>query len=115
MEKRVSDAELGLMTERVGYAWKNFEDQQATIRAADLKAAWHGLDPLESPERNAGKPALLVNARWDTVIPRANARKLLEAFPAAHQVWVQGGHYTAIVHLLWLPRWISGVLPSTTE
>jgi dienelactone hydrolase len=76
----------------------------------DLKTAWRGLDPLEHPERNAGKPALLVNARWDTVIPRANARKLLDAFPAARQVWVPGGHYSAIVHLLWLPRWISGVI-----
>src|SRR3981189_1384619 len=40
MEKRVSDAERELMTERVGYAWKNFEDQQAIIRAADLKAGY---------------------------------------------------------------------------
>src|SRR5260370_9692819 len=40
MEKRVSDAERGLMAERVGYAWKNFEDQQAIIRAADLKAGY---------------------------------------------------------------------------
>lgn len=76
----------------------------------ELKTAWLGLDPLEHPERNAGKPALLVNARWDTVIPRANARELLTAFPAARQLWVPGGHYTAIIHLLWLPRWVSGVL-----
>jgi hypothetical protein len=82
------------------------------LKPADLKTAWLGLDPLEHPERNAGKPALLVNAGWDTVIPRANAGKLLEAFPAARQVWVPGGHYTAIVHLLWLPGWISGVLKS---
>jgi dienelactone hydrolase len=80
------------------------------LRAADLREAWRGLDPLEHPERNAGKPVLLVNAGWDTVIPRANAGKLREAFPAARQVWVPGGHYSAIVHLLWLPRWISGVL-----
>ncbi len=80
------------------------------LTAGDLRTAWLGLDPLEHPERNAGKPALLVNALWDTVIPRANAGKLLQAFPAARQVWVPGGHYTAIIHLLWLPRWISGVL-----
>jgi dienelactone hydrolase len=80
------------------------------LRAADLKTAWLGLDALEHPERNAGKPVLLVNAGWDTVIPRANALKLRDAFPAARQVWVPGGHYSAIIHLLWLPRWISGVL-----
>ncbi len=80
------------------------------LKPDELRAAWSGLDALEHPERNAGKPALLVNAGWDTVIPHENARKLLAAFPAARQVWVPGGHYTAIVHLLWMPRWISGVL-----
>jgi hypothetical protein len=80
------------------------------LRADDLRRAWAGLDPLEHPEWNAGKPALLVNAGWDTVIPRANAVKLREAFPAARQVWVPGGHYSAIIHLLWLPQWVSGVL-----
>jgi hypothetical protein len=38
--KRVNEEERGLMTERVGYAWKNFDDQQAIIRAADLKAGY---------------------------------------------------------------------------
>jgi len=36
----VTEEERELMTERVGYAWKNFEDQQAIIRAADLKAGY---------------------------------------------------------------------------
>lgn len=39
-EKQVNDGERELMTERVGYAWKNFDDQQAIIRAADLKAGY---------------------------------------------------------------------------
>jgi hypothetical protein len=28
------------LAERIDFAWKNFEDQQATIRAADLKAGY---------------------------------------------------------------------------
>jgi pimeloyl-ACP methyl ester carboxylesterase len=80
------------------------------LKQEELKAAWAGLDPLERPERNAAKPALLLNASWDTVIPRANALKLHEAFPDSRQVWVPGGHYSAILHLLWLPRWISARL-----
>jgi len=36
----VNEEERGLMAERVGYAWKNFEDQKAIIRAADLKAGY---------------------------------------------------------------------------
>ena len=77
------------------------------IGLADLKAAWAGLDPSEHPARNSGKPALQVNAGWDTVIPRANAARLRAAFPAARQLWVPGGHYTAIVHMFWLPGWVS--------
>jgi hypothetical protein len=36
----VSDTERNWMADRVEYAWKNFEDQQAIIRAADLKAGY---------------------------------------------------------------------------
>ena len=36
----MGEAERELMEHRVEYAWKNFEDQQATIRAADLKAGY---------------------------------------------------------------------------
>jgi Family of unknown function (DUF5706) len=36
----VSEVDQELMRERVGFAWKNFDDQQAPIRAADLKAGY---------------------------------------------------------------------------
>jgi len=36
----VSDSERSLMEDRVSFAWKNFDDQQAIIRAADLKAGY---------------------------------------------------------------------------
>lgn len=75
-----------------------------------LRVAWAGLEPGERRASNASKPALLVNARWDTVIPAANARKLAAAFPAARQVWVPGGHYTAILHMFWMPAWVSARL-----
>ena len=77
------------------------------ISSEALKAAWVGLDPLEYRDRNAGKPAFLINVRSDTVIPRANALMLAQAFPAARQVWLPLGHYSAILHLVWMPRWIS--------
>jgi dienelactone hydrolase len=80
------------------------------LRPEELRAAWAGLDALDYRASNADKPVLLVNARSDTVIPRANALKLAEAFPAARQVWLPFGHYTGIVHLVWLPRWISARL-----
>lgn len=72
-----------------------------------VRAAWAAMDLGARREENRGKPALLVNARWDDVVPKANALRLRDAFPDAEQVWVPGGHYSAIVHLLWLPRWAS--------
>jgi fermentation-respiration switch protein FrsA (DUF1100 family) len=77
---------------------------------AELARAWKGLDPLDYRDRNRTKPALLVNARSDTVIPRHNALLLKKAFPAARQYWVPFGHYTSILHLIWLPRWVSARL-----
>ncbi|UPT74905.1 MAG: hypothetical protein M0D55_04120 [Elusimicrobiota bacterium] len=77
------------------------------ISPEELRAAWAGIDPLDYKERNRGKKALLVNVRSDTVIPRANALRLKEAFPDSSQTWLPLGHYTAIVHLAWLPRWVS--------
>lgn len=89
--------------------------RKAGLRAEDLRAAWKGLDPVDWSEKNAGKKALLVNARGDTVIPRANAVALRKAFPDSTQVWVPFGHYTAILHLVWLPRWASARLKASLK
>lgn len=80
------------------------------LKLEELRAAWVGLDPLDYRAGNAGKKVLLINVNSDTVIPRANALRLKEAFPDSRQVWLPLGHYTAIVHLVWLPRWVSGRL-----
>lgn len=80
---------------------------QAGITPEELRLAWQGLDPLERREHNRGKSALLVNASWDRVIPRTAALSLREAFPDSRQIWVPFGHYSAIVHLLWMPRLVS--------
>jgi hypothetical protein len=77
------------------------------IKPDELALAWKGLDPLERTERNRLKPALLINAWSDWVIPRANGRRLSDAFPAARQIWVPLGHYSAILHLVWLPTYAS--------
>ncbi len=77
------------------------------LKPEELRAAWTGLDSLDYKAANAGKKALLVNASWDRVIPAANALHLKEAFPDSRQIWVPLGHYSAILHLIWLPRWVS--------
>jgi dipeptidyl aminopeptidase/acylaminoacyl peptidase len=81
--------------------------EKAGIAPEELRAAWKGIDPLDYADRNGGKSVLLINARWDKVVPRANAEKLRAAFPGSRQEWVSGGHYSAIAHLFWIPRRIS--------
>ncbi len=80
------------------------------VTPAALREAWRGLDPLDYRDRNAGKQVLLVNASWDAVIPASNARRLREAFPDARQLWVPFGHYSALLHLFWIPRYVAGDL-----
>lgn len=81
--------------------------RKAGIDLSELRSQWKGLDPLDYLEGNRSKPVLLVNASWDRVIPAANARKLKEAFPGSRQVWVPLGHYASLLHLVWIPRYIS--------
>lgn len=77
------------------------------LKEEELRAAWVGLDPLDYKAANAGKRPYLINVNSDTVIPRANALRLKEAFPDSTQQWLPLGHYTAIVHLAWLPKTVS--------
>ncbi|OGS04111.1 MAG: hypothetical protein A3G41_08240 [Elusimicrobia bacterium RIFCSPLOWO2_12_FULL_59_9] len=60
------------------------------------------------------RPVLLINAWFDRVVPRANARKLKEAFPRAGQKWIPFGHYTSILAIFWVrqsaARFFSGHL-----
>ena len=79
------------------------------IKEAEVRKEWSGFDPLDFREGNRGKPALLINVRSDTTIPRANALKLKDAFPDAKQLWLPLGHYTAILHLVWIPRYVARV------
>ena len=77
------------------------------LDASQLRRAFRGLDPLEYREANRGKRVLLVNVRHDLVIPLANALKLHEAFPDSRQTLLPLGHYTAMLHLLWMPAYVS--------
>jgi len=80
------------------------------LKPGELADAWRGLDPLDYQDGNKEKPALMVNAAWDAVIPAANAEKLAEAFPSARRVQVPFGHYSAILHMFWMPGWVSARL-----
>ncbi|MBI2362295.1 MAG: hypothetical protein HYV15_02790 [Elusimicrobia bacterium] len=78
--------------------------KQLGLDPAELVKEWRGLDPSELP-RGRERPVILVNARSDKVIPPENGRRLAEAFPGSTQLWVPGGHYTAILHMAWMPSY----------
>lgn len=81
--------------------------RQAGIRPEELRKAWKGIDPTDYVPANLTKPALLINAVWDRVIPRRAALALRHSFPAAEQTWVPLGHYASVLHLMWVPRYVS--------
>ncbi|MBI4347393.1 MAG: hypothetical protein HY553_11090 [Elusimicrobia bacterium] len=72
-----------------------------------LRGAFRGLDPMDFREQNRGKRVFLVNVRNDLVIPLPNALKLKESFPDSRQLLLPLGHYTAMLHLLWMPAYAS--------
>lgn len=77
------------------------------LSSRELSRAFRGLDPIEFADRNRDKRVLLLNVRSDTVIPLENARALRRAFPSARQVWLPLGHYSAMLHLLWIPSYVA--------
>lgn len=75
------------------------------LDAEVLRRSFAGLDPLEYKEANRGKKVHLVNVTNDLVIPLSNALKLKEAFPDSTQWLLPLGHYSALLHLLWMPSY----------
>lgn len=82
------------------------------VDVAALRQAFAGLDPLDYREVNRGKRVALVNVRRDLVIPLDNALKLRDAFPDSTQLLLPLGHYTAMLHLLWMPSYAAFKLRS---
>lgn len=72
-----------------------------------LAASIAPYDPREHAPGAQGKKLWLINARWDKVVPRAAADALYEALGRPHRTWVWGGHYSAILHMVWMPRSVS--------
>lgn len=77
------------------------------VREDSLRKIWRGMDALDYQKENADKPALLINADWDRIIPRKNALALKKAFPDSRQIWVPFGHYSSMIHLLWIPQYVT--------
>jgi dipeptidyl aminopeptidase/acylaminoacyl peptidase len=54
------------------------------------------VDPLEYAANLRGRNMLMINAEADEVIPKSCTLALWEAAGKPPQVWLRGGHYTAV-------------------
>ncbi len=62
---------------------------------ARLHDRWRALDPVTFAAGARGKAILMINARFDFVIPRASALQLWEALGRPPIEWLPTDHYTA--------------------
>ena len=70
--------------------------QRMEARAAQVLA---NVDPLSRPGRLDPSRTLLINARWDRVIPHRQGIALREAAGGATQAWLATGHYGTVLRM----------------
>ncbi|MCX7801170.1 MAG: alpha/beta hydrolase family protein [Fimbriimonadales bacterium] len=63
---------------------------------ASLRERLADVEPLERVAARTDGRAFLVGARFDTVIPAEDVRKLEEAIPNAASLWLDTGHYGGV-------------------
>lgn len=64
-----------------------------SVLRTDLMA----IEPLSYLSRRKNPEAFVIGAKYDTVIPPADTKKLLEALPGAHSLWLDTGHYGGVL------------------
>jgi fermentation-respiration switch protein FrsA (DUF1100 family) len=65
--------------------------------AARATAILRTVDPASRPERIDPARTLLIQARWDHVVPRGQAEALRAAAGGAPRVWLPAGHTTSLL------------------
>jgi dienelactone hydrolase len=58
-----------------------------------LREELAGIEPATWLRQSPERPALVVTAKFDTVVPAASARALLDALPSAQTITLETGHY----------------------
>lgn len=86
---------------RIARESKEFTRQRAKIDAAGIDPTaelekCRCVDPLEYAGNLRDRNMLMINADADEVIPKACTLALWEAAGKPKQIWLRGGHYTAI-------------------
>src|SRR5262249_5721626 len=86
-------------------AMKRMRRSETDLAGGDLEkaaekaeAALHNVDPATREGRLDPTRTLLINARWDHVIPREQALALRRAAGGATQYWLPTGHTSSILY-----------------
>ena len=74
---------------------KCLEEEGITSEQELEKRLWI-IDPLTFADRCKGKPTLMVNAYFDTAIPRNSTEQLWEALGKPKIIWIPSGHFTSL-------------------
>ncbi len=61
-----------------------------------LRAALQPIEPLTYLPTRAKQPSFVIGAKYDTVIPPEDTRKLIAALPDCQTVWLDTGHYGGV-------------------
>jgi len=63
---------------------------------ARLRIELNPVDALRFLPSRHGENALVVGGKYDTVMPRADTQKLIDALPGAQVLWLDTGHYGGV-------------------
>lgn len=81
------------------FATKTFKkslEEEGIVSEGELEKRLWIIDPLTFADGCKGKPILMVNAYFDTAIPRASTDQLWEALGKPQIVWIPSGHFTSL-------------------
>jgi dienelactone hydrolase len=73
--------------------WKS-KLQRAGVTEAMLRESLRPVEPLTFADRNRPRRVLMINGRYDIMIPKSSARALWEALDQPSIIWMNSGHFS---------------------
>lgn len=85
-----------------GFATQLFKkrlSEEGIDSADELEEKVRIIDPLTFADRIKDRPVLMINAHFDTAIPRSATLKLWEALGRPKIIWIPTGHYVSVFEI----------------
>ncbi len=76
--------------------FKKCLEEEGIASEQELEKRLWIIDPLAFADRCKGKPVLMVNAYFDTAIPRESTDQLWQALNKPEIIWIPSGHFTSL-------------------